>query len=52
MECGNFFLYYKRMLSHFNGMSIAPEIESGVNVQTKDYVDLCFIHRKFVASEY
>ena len=41
MNCGHFFLYRKRMLSVFKGMSTAPEIQSGVNIQIKEYVDLC-----------
>jgi hypothetical protein len=40
------------MLSLFNGMSITPEIENSVYIQIKEYVDLCFIRRKFVALEY
>ena len=41
MKCCYFFLYRKEMLSFFKGMSTAPEIQNGVNIQIKECVNLC-----------
>ena len=41
MKYGHLFVYRKRMLSVFKGMSTAPKIQSGVKIQIKEYVDLC-----------